>query len=533
MSIQRHTVATNIPLLAALVAEGFGILTIKTEPVPATRTPCFLLFSLDTTGSMDEGTGAQGVSKLDYVKSTFRNMLRYLATLSETSEIYIKVNRFDYDVATVIDLVRVTNANVNVLIERIQQLSADGLTALDKPLQLAAATISEYATSNPTHTAVHIFMTDGTPTAGESRTANLVQLVDDHFINVFVGYGSNHNADLMRQCSAKEKASYLFIDNAEDTSLFYGEALHQILYPAISNVTIRATSSDGGASSSEGEGQIYNWKTNTWSNELREDVIIGDCTKTYHVKSNPNALLTFELHGIDHTRDPIPQEPGFIEEIDEVPHLIDTESGEPETVDLTNYMFRQLVLEKLFKATSYSTLTGQEKRIYRESLEELFRVMRRSMRERGLDDDPFMLRLCDDIKVTHSTLNSQVGLMYTMARQSSQGRQQLFSPSNRPVDADEEERTLTRAGPARYGRMFDDDDDERAQPTYLTNAPNQQNRADPSNHSDHSFRSDATTEVPEGFVVEDELAHFVTEERDQSCYATPAILDTVRQLSQP
>lgn len=490
-SIDRHNVLTNLEFLDD-IEEGFGILKIKTAKAPLTRIPCFLLFTIDTTGSMDEPTAESrgSLSKLFYVKATFKNMLRYLASLSD-GEIYIQVNQFDSEVNTIIHPVRVTEENCATLIQVIQKLEADGLTALDKPLIEAETSILAYKLAHPGHTAVHIYMTDGTATSGEQNTETLAAMVNDSYVNLFIGFGGNHNGDFMRKCSAKNQASYIFIDNAEDTALFYGEALHQILYPGLTHVKITMT-----------DALIYNWKTNEWVTTLYEDVIIGDCEKIYHVRhvngipeSDENIirrhpdLMKAIIVGIDRTAGGVE----FSEEVDELPLLMDNNTGECQETDLTPYLFRQKVLEILYSATSYTNLSRPNKRIYRESLERVFRCMRRMMRERDLGSDPLMLRLCDDIKVTHSTLNSSVGMMYSMARQSSQGRQQLFTPTRR-------------------------DSDTIPFPTI----PELRERAP----------SDASTVVLDGFILEDELNQYTLEEREESCYNTPSILDTVRHLSQ-
>jgi len=494
-SIERHTVPTNIELFDE-IENGFGILKIKTAKAPLTRIPCFLLFTIDTTGSMDEPTSESrgSLSKLFYVKATFKNMLRYLSSLSE-SEIYIQVNQFDSDVNTIIHPIRVSADNCADLIQVIQNLEANGLTALDKPLIEAEKNISAYKCAHPDHTAVHIYMTDGTATSGEQNTETLAAMVNDSYVNLFIGFGGNHNADFMRKCSAKKQASYLFIDNAEDTALFYGEALHQILYPGLIDVQITMT-----------DALIYNWKTNEWVKTIHEDVIIGDCEKIYHVRHMPEEenrienvihhpdLMKAFIHGVDRTAG----NDDLNEEVDELPLLMDNNTGNCEQIDLIQYLFRQKVLESLYSATSYTNLSRSNKRIYRETLEKLFRFMRRTMRERDLGSDPLMLRLCDDVKVTHSTLNSSVGMMYSMARQSSQGRQQLFTPIRR-------------------------NDEERRRSFTFPTMPELRDRT----------LSDASTVVPDGFVPEDELNQYNAEEREDFCYNTPGILDTVRYLSQP
>ena len=495
-SIQRHNVPTGIELLQEKENE-FGILTIKTATVPLTKTPSLLLFTMDTTGSMDEpSTIDNNTTKMHYLKATFANMLRYLASL-ESPDIYIQVNCFDTDVRTVIQPVNVTKDNCAELIQIVQAITADGLTAIDKPLREAEKQMIQYKEAHPEHNIVHFFMTDGTPTSGETKTHILAGAVNDSFINLFIGFGENHNAELLRQCSSKKQASYLFIDNAENTAMFYGEALHQILYPAITNLRICIEN-----------GSIYDWKTNTWTETLYEDAVIGDCEKIYHLRQTPD-LMTATVYGTD-----AQSGSALEEEVDEVPTLIDTATGLEDEIDLTLYLFRQEVMELLFDATQYAGFGRNEKRIYRENLERMFRVMRRFMREHDLEMDPFMLRLCNDVKVTHSTLNSNVGLMYSLARQTSQGRQQLFSPSNR-------EDTFAAPTLPAYRRTMDFLGDRMGTGFWGEGEGEEEEREG----------SNASTVVPDGFLASDELTQYAVEESESQCYTTEGIMNTVRELS--
>jgi hypothetical protein len=481
---------------------------------------------------MDESSGSPE-SKMFYLKATFVNMIRYLATLEE-GEIYIQVNCFDTECSTIIQPVRVSKNNAEDLIGIIKSITADGMTRLDKPLSVARDTFAAYLSANPTHKGVHIFMTDGTPTAGEKNGNHLSSLVDDGYTNIFIGFGGNHNSELLRKCSNKKHGSYLFIDDAENTAVLYGETLHQVLYPAMTDVRICLEN-----------GLIYNWKTNEWLPEIHEEVVIGDCEKVYHIKRTEGWMMA-SVYGQDlsskdlsnkdlsskdlsskdlsskdlssNSQDSPSQGPPLLEEIDELPLLKDLTTGEVNYPDVARYLFRQKVLECLYQATHYSRT---EQRVCKNAIQDIFRKIRRYMREQNIVDDPFMTRLCDDLKIVYSTLGTGHGIMFATARHTSQGYQQLFSPSNISREYTPE---LNTPNPSIFDyfprrNQDGDEDDVTVVPMY--------------DWQGNLLDDDTVADEYDEDLIDNYTQDSTYLVNDVSCYTSPSLLRTVRQMSQP
>ena len=77
-NIELHEV--DYPIQVLPEGRKFGVLTVKVNKSPITEQPILFVFSIDRTVSMDEfGGDTRGKSKLDYVKQTFANIMRFLA----------------------------------------------------------------------------------------------------------------------------------------------------------------------------------------------------------------------------------------------------------------------------------------------------------------------------------------------------------------------------------------------------------------------------------------------------------------------
>ena len=420
--IERNDVV-NIPQCVQEQANNFALLKVKTRKVEMTNSPTFLLFSIDKTGSMGEYGGNFG-SKLDYVKHTFKNMIRYLANIVD-AEIYIRVHAFDENVVVLIDTVRVTPNNVGDLINKIESLASESMTAIDEALQKAKNTMAEYSASYPTHQIGHIFMTDGEASKGETSDTVLAEMVNENFANIFVGFGSGHNVSLLHKLSDKKKADYQYVDSPESTVLIYGETIHQFLYPAIKNVRISARNA-----------LIYNWKTNEWVTEIQEDVIIGETEKVYHVKEADDSLYDAEVDVVGQDASTNVPTSVLLATGYSMPGLTNLETNETLCNDFTNYIFRQKVLELLYKVKE-DKMSHNEKKNLKKELKAFFREMRFYMKESDKLNDPLMKNLCDDISIVYHTLGKRDGMMFTLARQSTHGNQKAYTPTSSRTQTEE------------------------------------------------------------------------------------------------
>jgi len=407
--IHSNDVESPIKVFDTDDGSDFGIINIKLKSIPITQQPIFLLFTIDRTGSMNE-CDRKMIRKIDQVKQTFKNLIRYLS--NQPIQVYICVNAFNDTVETIIKDVQITKKNSSTLMQKIDELTPDGLTNIGEAILSAKHKLTTYAINNPNHQVGHIFMTDGEPTIGITNSNELKKLVNYTYSNTFIGYGIDHNAILLRELCENSNAEYLFVDKTENTSLVYGEAIHKFLYPAIKNVSIEIEN-----------GYIYDWRSNQWVSNLNENVLVGEIDKIYNIKitdcKNVQATISgnygtyFENHGIVDILYPLPP-------------LISL-SGDiiPAFVDLTKYIFRQKVMEVLFSAKK--NLHYNEKVSIRNKIKSLFKIITEYIKKNNYQDDAFMKTLCDDLSIVYNTIGMEYGNTYAISRHSAQGAQQSYN----------------------------------------------------------------------------------------------------------
>lgn len=421
--------------------DKFGILNIKMNTTTITQQPIFILLTIDKTGSMDDNSfvnsHGEHISKLEYLIRTCKNMIEYLS--SQPIDVFITVHTFNTTLDVLISNIQVTTENKEYIINKFEGIIPTGATNIGLALLKSQDTLKEYREKNPTHKISHIFMTDGEPTAGITTHELLNDMINDTFNNVFIGFGTKHNASLLRSFSEKKNAEYHVVDNIENTGVVYCDSIYQLLYPAIENITIMIEN-----------GLIYNWKTNEWCSSLDENVFISDVEKTYHIRTEFPDLVIANIYGIVSAG----AGGGSVELLDQVLPLPDLHDDFGEITccsDLTRYVFRQKVQEILFKLLSLSLQTvkyqGGRLRIpdnrdeiieQKEQIRLLFSKIRKYMRHNDLLSDPFMLLLCEDLSVVYKNIGYKNSLMYVSARQTSQGTQQSYTVNNMNYDYDED-----------------------------------------------------------------------------------------------
>lgn len=499
--------------------DSFGILYLKMAKVNIIQKPLFLLFSIDTSASMEEIVDFQKkTTKMDYLIHTFQHILRFLA--EKNIPIVIRVHSFHNQVDIILENTQLSKENVDKICEKMQALEPDGITDIGLALSIAEMELSKYKESHPNHQIIHMFMTDGEPTSGIRDTKRLTEMVNPNVKNIFFGFGNDHNAYLLRKFSQKKNADYQFIDTVENTGMIFGETLHRFLYPALESVKFSIEN-----------GSFYDWRTNQWVDFLEETVIMGESEKTYHIRTNQPDIVNVKVFGIDYSlydslTDSFTET--LLDVVHSLPSLVPLEET-PIKTDLTKYMFRQKVQEMLYTVTSYIELCEtKQKKVAKErnmetkkikiELKCLFRKIHKYMREENLLNDPFMKLLCDDIYVTYQNLDSRYAYMYTVARQTSQGNQQCYSTHSTFSEEDSDVNNMSFTLP-KYVRKntthfsFEDEDINDSM-----SSPFQNLREDPMEDT--------------GYLSNDELETYHSDNLNTTCYAIPSCIDTMRYMSQ-
>ena len=495
--IDFHNDKVDLPYTLHDANERFGILSVKTKRVNIIPTPSFFLFTIDRTGSMQE-VMEDNITNMSYAIQTMKSMVHYLS--KQQTDVQIQINVFNSTVDVLVPPTRVSDQNTTTICELLDTVIPSGITNIGTALQTAADTCRAYSKMNPRHNIAHIFMTDGEPTDGICATHELTALVNTDYPNVNIGFGHRHNVHLMRKLSDLDRSYYSFVDNAKNTSMVYGEIMHRLLYPAATDVRINVEN-----------GEIYNWRKNTWDTFLTEPVLIGDDEKTYHIRTPDVDEIRVELCGkiasVPH--DDEHNEVGLFFEIivERIPDLVNMAGEITEYTNLIRYAFRQKVLELLYLGQSEFL---SNRRAYKSDLSQTFHAIQDYMKTNRKETDPFLCQLCDDLSITYRTCSTEYGRLYAMARSTTQGGQQSytpilprrrFNPSNRFPPGIIPPPKLKRGIAINQlldGDLYDDDDD-------------------------CEMESDAP----------DEISTYQSTRAHTSCYASPSAVDALYSLRRP
>ena len=268
---------------------NFGIYQVTLPQDPPKFQHLHWILNIDRSASMMD-VCPDGKTKMDHLKHTFTNMLEYFSKLcQETPSLnqYLTIIMFDHEVDVVckekkIDI-NLAKSQTKILLE---QILPRGATNIEKALTEAAETMKTIMSSpsyDETHQTAHVFMSDGNITAGFSNhdylkeKLNLLpQLIPEYIAtNTFIGYGSGHDAKLMKTLSDIPKGQYYFIDSIENAGMVYGEVLYNSLYEYMKNIKITVTN-----------GEIYDYRENLWKPYLDVSMLPSGQTRTWHIRKN-------------------------------------------------------------------------------------------------------------------------------------------------------------------------------------------------------------------------------------------------------
>jgi len=420
-------------------AQRSGIYEICLPAAEPTCTPKTIHVMTDVSGSMDERCSDKN-SKLDQIKHVTKNIIRFIA--NNCANITLQVSAFNSDVMVVIEPEIVTKDNQDEMIRKIEMMTAIDMTDIEKAIRAI-----KYGTTGAEQH--NILMTDGDANIGETRANELVKLVDIGASNTFIGFGLEHNPHMITTLANTRNGAYYFIDQLERSGVAYGEILHGIVHRVYKSARLIVEN-----------GEVYDWKTNTWANEVYIGGLAADTKKRYHIQTDdPNKIRV-----------------RFMDDDVEVNKTVFHGQFE----DLTQMEYRYCTLKMLFRATQMSSphrnaiytlhaqplvkpleaqpadasakpldasakpLDASAKPLdAKPTIRDLKVEMKNLVAEmttymETLDDKRLMKNLCDDIVVVYRTIGTRYGHMYSCARQCSQGTERIHTASNTPGSRDEE-----------------------------------------------------------------------------------------------
>jgi hypothetical protein len=452
-----------VPFAQENTQQVFGTLTIKVNDTPMTKTPQYILFMLDRSQSMSDPVGRNS-TKMEHSKHTIINIVKLVVNSEENCPpVFIQIFVFDDEIDEIMPKIQITKENIREIVSKIKSIEPRNSTNIESALEKTREimeTEEPDVTGLPTKQKeiqkTEIFLTDGLPTAGDTNITRLIKKQVEKSItshqqdnnHIYIGYGEDHNGNLLQSISfSKKNGYYYFVDKIENAGLVFGEIMHGLLYPALKHINIKIQN-----------GEIYDYKTNTWSSNLYVSSILSESEKVYHIRAKNPDDIDVNVTAIN----AITNE-DFKHTVERLPELSTTEDTILET-DLTKYILRQKTQEYLCRARSVSvsienasnTMLVLSKHIKNEisdKMQELRKEMKSFLeflkdyiKSNNYTSDKFFIMLYEDTYIAYKTFGTIQGAMYTGSRQCSQGLQTSYvvSPSqpNTPYDKEDDDEPL-------------------------------------------------------------------------------------------
>ena len=391
VSLEFHTDVLPVSIFTESDTK-FGIFTLKPFPCEPSAIPIVIQCTIDISTSMEEYVEwSKTYQKIDFIKQTLEKMLTYLLD-NFNIEIWIQIGVFNSLYMTLIPMQMIQRENIKDIIEKINSITCDGSTNIEVAFIESRNIMETSIKLHPTYKHVHIFLTDGNATDGIEDNMELSQLISTQYPTLFIGYGYNHNADLLKTCANHLSHSYQYVDNFEMTGKVYAEILYSLIYNVMEKTVIEIE-----------DGYIYDSLHDEWTNRIEIPLWVAEKEYIYHISSaNPDdTILRIYKDG----------ELLFTEY--KVPLLEDTETNELEVRNFDKYIFKQKTMELLSMALHIQISTDEidttNKLIdTQKKLADLFILLRTYMREKNLLEDSFLKILCEDLSISYQTIKSQL-----------------------------------------------------------------------------------------------------------------------------
>ena len=387
-----------------LVPYSFGTITFQVSDTVASQTELNIALIVDNSSSMDDMCDTDGRKRMQYAKFTAEQLCRK-AQENARCPTKVSLTTFDTTIISVFGMEELTSDSVGEMALKISTIYPNGST------DIGAVFYEILKMSTVKQEFVAFVLTDGHATSGETNVQKLISRackIPETVQLELIGYGSDHDFKLLKGIQqARPNTGYTFIAEFEKSSFACSEIVYNLLNRVAKNVKIRVT-----------DGEIYNWKTNTWESELDIDNLVTKMSKTYAVRRS-SIQFKASIHGIClETNAP------FEYDISEEPLLVD---------NLTKEWLRNRTMQLVYEASSQidDTISRNERSVrvhnMKQKLTDLMVEIKKYMDDNGLREDKVLTMLCDDIFTCHETIGTISGNMYMHARQSSQGKQSIYN----------------------------------------------------------------------------------------------------------
>ena len=206
---------------------------------PDSLIPKDVIFVLDSSGSMR-------VKKLDQAKAAINFCLK---SLNKTDQ--FEIIRYSTETESLFGNLKSANKkNLNLAKDFIQNIEAGGGTAIEEALLEAIKTSTPKNVKDLKRPRQIIFITDGRPTIGETRTDKIIdRIIKTHHsikknTRIFsFGIGTDINTKLLDLISQKTKASTEYVLPEESIELKISRFYSKVAQPVMTNISIKDESS--------------------------------------------------------------------------------------------------------------------------------------------------------------------------------------------------------------------------------------------------------------------------------------------------
>ena len=471
----------------AEVIQHFGMLKIQATTLTKVLTKMLrIVMLIDLSGSMDEECKDRR-TQIHHMRTVTMNLIRELHKFKDSeTNIHFVVKGFESKVHHILDVPNLLSLSEeqikNEIIPEIDKLQSLGLTNLEDALKEGRHCVHKEGEKEKEIKNMIVVITDGDANQGETRPTELRRLLPSNCANYILGLGVHYDAKILQKISDGENKH---INDPESAGNCVGEIIHKFLYEALTNVEIIVQN-----------GQIYNYKNNTWSTYLDISSIASEETKNFSIMSATPDSITIKIRCL---MNGVPFE-----------HII----SEHEKSDLTMFQFRQEVQEAMHKAKELEQLRNEMRKTnyagdldyiifglkdeddlyssnkeikerkaqeakdrqsqfdkvqteFKEEMKQLLIRMLRYMTDNDLNRDAFYKTLCMDVKVTMDNIGKHNAEVYINSRITSQGRQETYTCD--AIDEPEPEHyrqsftRLTRQTACNNNNNSDSDDSEEIQ----------------------------------------------------------------------
>ena len=427
----------------------YGVLNIQTsvaQDQDQDELPLLLNLMVDESGSMESKTSTRKYSptKMKLLQHTLINMFNYLA--DKKKNVYVQLSGFDNKIRKYISPTKITHENVKSLINIINEMYSRLSTDLGLALQTLDDELHDPEIGIPLNQRVGILLTDGAGTIGKTDPVELSKIVRPGNPIHFIALGEDHSAETMNLLGkSTPTATNWFIGNFEQTGNVYGEILFNELNRVLDDVCLTVEN-----------GKIYNYNTGEFVEMLNIGNLSSETKKNYHIIcDNPDDCI------VKITGNKGGETINNIMEATDLPPLIDVDDGpmpEYEEIHFVEIQYLRLCVQQLMtdvrinveidtpvqnlhinsnrqrptNTSNIGRLKHNQKYYNKNSM--LQTDIKEFMTKYGMETNPILLGIMDDLRVIYNTMGNEKYLKYGIAREISQGTQTACVADASPLD---------------------------------------------------------------------------------------------------